>query len=404
MGHDAVMTILYELPRSWIAYDPMGVVQPLTEAKAALLALTEMPSQKSWAVELQQVQLKREVAGTSRIEGAEFTERELDEALRQSPEQLETRSQKQAAAAVATYRWIAGLPSDRPIDEALIREVHRRLVTGCDDDHCPPGQLRGADQNVTFGTPRHRGVDGGAACAEALALLVKAAQGVFRGHDPLIQALALHYHFAAMHPFLDGNGRTARALEALMLQRVGLRDTLFIAMSNFYYEEKAAYLQALNDARAGRHDLTPFLSFALRGVEKQCRRLFGEIRLRVAKALYRNTMTDLFHRLQSPRKRVMSARHVQLLNLLLDEERLLLSALRKKTAHFYSVKNPGKALTRDLSYLIGLEAISYERSGEPPEITLKINLEWPTQITETEFFRRVKEMPKGKMYGFLSGD
>jgi Fic family protein len=38
----------------------------------------------------------------------------------------------------------------------------------------------------------------------------------------VIQALALRYHFAAMHSFMDGNGRTARALEALMLQRVGL--------------------------------------------------------------------------------------------------------------------------------------------------------------------------------------
>ena len=59
----------------------------------------------------------------------------------------------------------------------------------------------------------------------------------FRGHDILIQALAAHYHFAAMHPFLDGNGRTARALEALMLGGAGLRDTCFIAMSNYYYEE-----------------------------------------------------------------------------------------------------------------------------------------------------------------------
>ena len=33
---------------------------------------------------------------------------------------------------------------------------------------------------------------------------------------------------------------------------------------------------------------------------------------------------------------------------------------------------------------------------------LSINLDWPTQITETEFFTRVREMPKGKVYGFLS--
>jgi hypothetical protein len=31
-----------------------------------------------------------------------------------------------------------------------------------------------------------------------------------------------------------------------------------------------------------------------------------------------------------------------------------------------------------------------------------INLDWPMKITETEFFRRMKELPKGKVYGFLS--
>src|SRR2546425_10471656 len=112
--------VLYELPRLWIKYDQLAILQPLLEAKAAMLALTEIPYQRSWADELQRIQLKREVAGTSRIEGAEFTERELDAVMRETAEQLETRSQKQAAAALSTYKWIAGLPADRPLDEQLI--------------------------------------------------------------------------------------------------------------------------------------------------------------------------------------------------------------------------------------------------------------------------------------------
>ncbi len=396
------MIVRYEIPRDWIAYDRLAVFEELMAAKAGMLALTQIPYQRSWADELQKVQLKREVAGTSRIEGAEFTEKELDAAMRETPEQLETRSQKQAAAAVATYRWIAGLAADRPVDEALVSEVHRRLVSGCDDDHCAPGQLRTRDQNVTFGAPRHRGAEGGDECAVALRGLVAAARGPFREHDPLIQALALHYHFAAMHPFLDGNGRTARALEALMLQRTGLRDTLFIAMSNYYYEQKMGYLNALNATRAANHDLTLFLKFGLKGVESQCRRLFGEIRQQVAKALYRNTVTDLFGRLKSPRKRVVSGRHVQLLNLLLDEEEMTLTALTERTRHIFNVSNPYKALIRDLNYLIGMGAIAAKRLPDKTGFLISINLDWPTKITETEFFQRVKVMPKGKVYGFLS--
>jgi hypothetical protein len=255
---------------------------------------------------------------------------------------------------------------------------------------------------VTFGTPRHRGVEGGDECDTALRQLCEAARTVFREHEPLVQALALHYHFAAMHPFLDGNGRTARAMEALMLQRVGLRDTLFIAMSNYYYEEKPNYLSALSETRALNHDLTPFLKFALKGIEKQCSRLFSEIRLQVARALYRNTVTDLFGRLRSPRKRVMSDRHVQLLQLLLDNDNQTLAEIGNRTSGFYKVRNPRKALLRDLASLINLEAISAKRPADAGQLMFSINLDWPTQITETEFFKRVKEMPKAKVYGFLS--
>jgi Fic family protein len=163
--------------------------------------------------------LKIEVAGTSRIEGAEFTDRELDAALdpNKSATELATRSQRQARAAAETYRWIAKIPDDRPITESLVLEAHRRIVTDCDDDHCAPGKLRGRDQNVTFGFPRRRGCEGGPVCEKAFSALLRALLLEFRAHDPLIQAMALHYHFAAMHPFLDGNGRTARALEALIL-------------------------------------------------------------------------------------------------------------------------------------------------------------------------------------------
>ena len=69
------MTVSYETPRQWILFDLTAVQVELLGAKAAMLALTQIPYQRSWAEELQQIQLKREVAGTSRIEGAEFTEK-----------------------------------------------------------------------------------------------------------------------------------------------------------------------------------------------------------------------------------------------------------------------------------------------------------------------------------------
>jgi Fic family protein len=392
--------IPYKVPENWMRYDPFAVIQQLATAKAAVLSLTSIPVQRDWADQMQIVQLKREVAGTSRIEGADFTDKELDAAINKSPDPLFTRSQLQASATVKAYRWIATLPTDRPIDAELIREVHRLIIAGADDDHCPPGELRSHDQNVTFGNPRHRGVEGGADCESAFAELCRALQQEFKEHDPLIQSLALHYHFAAMHPFLDGNGRTARALEALMLQRTGLKDTLFIAMSNYYYEERTAYLAALAQVRAADHDLTPFLLFGLRGIELQCSRLFSEIRINLSKALFRNVMYDLFNHLFTKRKRVLAERQLKILKHLLERE-LELAEIREKTSAIYaSLHNPEKALIRDINYLIQLRTIDYQKL-DTGKYLFSVRLQWPTEITETEFYKRAQKMPKAKTHSFL---
>ena len=393
--------IKYKLSEFWIIYDKLEISDDLIAAKAALSTLRSIPYQKSWADWMQALQLKREVAGTLRIEGADFTEDELETALNETVEQLHTRSQRQAAATVKAYRWIASLPEDRPINEQLILEIHNLIIRDADDDHCPPGKTRGRDQNVAFGIPRHRGVEGGDECTHAFKDLCRAIQNEFEFHDPLVQALAAHYHLAAMHPFLDGNGRLARALEALLLQRVGLRDTLFIAMSNFYYEEKNKYLDSLAKVRSLNHDLTMFLKFGLQGITIQCNRLIEEIKKNISKALFKDVMYSLFNRMRNERKRVIAKRQVEILKLLLEKD-YTFSELTKITALFYSsLKNPIKALIRDINSLIRLGTIGCNKL-EKNEYRLWVRLEWPTEITETEFFKSLEQLPKTKTYNILS--
>jgi len=323
-----------------------------------------------------------------------------------SLEELRTRSQRQAHAAMRAYRWIGELPADRPVSADLVREIHRRLVTGCDEDHCPPGVLRGRDYNVTFGIPPHRGAEGGPACEEAFTGLLQSVQTEFRDHDPLVQALALHYHLAAMHPFLDGNGRTARAMEALMLRRAGLTDRAFVAMSNYYYDEKPAYLRNLSEVRQGGHDLTPFLVFALQGVRIQCERLTAEIRKHMQRALFRDTMYSLFNRLKTKRKRVIGERQIELLKILLEfDELTAIDLMQKAGAHYVPLKYSGNAVFRDIYSLVELGAVN-RTPASPDSLSFSmdrfsINLNWPQEIDEGEFLRRMKAMPKGKTFKFL---
>jgi Fic family protein len=395
------MAVLYGLPENWIKYDRAAIADELTNAKAALLSLSAIPYQRSWAEKLQEMELKREVAGTSKIEGAEFTDKELEQAISGKADEKDmTRSQKQARAAINTYRWISSLPSDRMIDDALVKEIHRRIVTGCDDDHCAPGLLRSGGQNVTFGRPLHRGVEGGQECEQALRRLLGALNQEFVSHDSLIQALALHYHFGAMHPFLDGNGRTARALEALMLQRAQMKDTLFIAMSNYYYDEKAAYLKALSDVRERNFDLTPFLRFGLIGIASQTKRLLREIRTHVEKSLFRDVMGRMYGRLRSTRKRALADRQIEILSTLLDldnpiEYRDLYKILAE---HYSGLREPVRAFVRDLNGLSAINAILVLMEGERETARFMVSVrpQWATEITETDFYREINKLPQAK--------
>src|SRR5882672_3420826 len=113
--------IQYLRPRNWIQYDGSRLMDELARAKAAVLSLQTVPYQKRWVERLQKTELKREIAGTSRIEGAEFTTRELDSVMKEeTPDELYTRSQRQARSALKTYEWIKTVPVDRPVDQDLI--------------------------------------------------------------------------------------------------------------------------------------------------------------------------------------------------------------------------------------------------------------------------------------------
>ena len=184
----------YALPERWAIYDRDVVFGLLADAKAAANLLRRLPYLYQWIEHLNELQLRREVEGTTRIEGANFSEQELDEALADAGVQADLRHpQRQARAAAVAYRWLNSQSVEHPVEPSFISQIHRLMVTGCDDDHCEPGACRQDGQNVTFGTPRCRGAEGGRDCRTALAALCRAVATELREHDPIIRALATHF-------------------------------------------------------------------------------------------------------------------------------------------------------------------------------------------------------------------
>ncbi|ROR73107.1 Fic family protein [Bogoriella caseilytica] len=68
--------------------------------------------------------------------------------------------------------------------------------------------------------------------------------------DPLVRMAVAHYQFEAIHPFTDGNGRTGRILNVLMLCAAGLLQLPLLYLSRYIIETKDAYYRRLLDVTA----------------------------------------------------------------------------------------------------------------------------------------------------------
>ena len=380
----------YVAPRRWLTYDISAIASLLIEAKTAAGVLNRLPYLPQWIEQAHEEQLRLEAVGTTRIEGAEFTERERDEALAPDASARTglTHSQRQLRAANATYRWLREQQSNRPVTAELILGIHRRIVTGCDDDHCEPGAIRRAGSNVTFGNPVCRGAEAGAELSDAFGALGQTIAGEFRGHDRIIQAMAAHYHVGAMHPFDDGNGRTARALEAFMLRQAGVNDMVMVSLSNYYYEHQREYLAALYESRVSGHNLTPFLAFALPAITERCNALADEFVTHNKRLLYREFARSLIGRLRSPRRRALAERQLQMMEVLLGADSVSLDDLVDQTSTNYaSLKFPVRAFVRDLVELVSRLAVSYDDGN------VAVDLDWPRKFSESELLEIYERMP-----------
>ena len=67
--------------------------------------------------------------------------------------------------------------------------------------------------------------------------------------DPLLRMAIAHHQFESIHPFYDGNGRTGRILNLLMLQREGLLDLPVLYLSRYITSTKSQYYQLLQSTR-----------------------------------------------------------------------------------------------------------------------------------------------------------
>ena len=87
------------------------------------------------------------------------------------------------------------------------------------------------------------------------------------GLDPLIKLPLMHYQFEAIHPFIDGNGRTGRILNLLFLTLHGLLDYPVLYLSKFIIENKNDYYKLLRGITSNQ-EWEPWILYMLDGIEE----------------------------------------------------------------------------------------------------------------------------------------
>lgn len=158
---------------------------------------------------------------------------------------------------------------------AAVLELHRTLTRDTLDDPDTAGRLRRGDEHVPVFDHRDGSVLHELPAAETLPARLQAlcdfanagdATGTFL--HPVLRAIVLHYQLAYDHPFVDGNGRTARALFYWSMLRQGYWLTEYLSISSVLRKAPAQYARAFLYCETDDADLGYFVEHQLRVIEK----------------------------------------------------------------------------------------------------------------------------------------
>ena len=84
--------------------------------------------------------------------------------------------------------------------------------------------------------------------------------------NPVLLAGIVHYEIARIHPFIDGNGRTARLFATLIIYLSGFDHRRLFALDDYYDRDRSAYYAALKTVQASNGDITQWLEYFTDGV------------------------------------------------------------------------------------------------------------------------------------------
>ncbi len=272
-----------------------------------------------------QSSLIEEAITSSQLEGAATTREVAKEMIRSGRDPID-KSERMILNNYQAIKLIRDL-TDQDLSADLVFDLHRTITAGTIEENAFGLYLRTTGDAIAIYDDRDNKLLHEPPLASELAWRLDAmckfaneqAPGVFL--HPVIKAIILHFWLAYDHPFVDGNGRTARALFYWSMLKQGFWLFEFLSISRIIRAAPAKYGRSFLYTETDENDLTYFILAQLKIVKRSIDELHvyldrktrevrrTEQRLRAAVSLNHRQVALISHALRHPGFRYSIASH-----------------------------------------------------------------------------------------------
>ncbi len=274
-------------PNYIITHKLIKFINRIVQAHALIV---NAPLKPKWEAGLRYQALVKSVHSSTHLEGNPLTEQEVDQVLR--GEKTKRQFRKRDILEVTNYREVLQFISDSysdpqlVINELTVRHLHKLCVQNIEGMENEAGKYRTVQNYIVSGSER-KPIYTPPPAQDVPVLMKNLVDWIQKAEkedvSPFIIAAIAHYEFESIHPFVDGNGRTGRALATLILYRMGYDTKSFFSLEEYFDTHPDQYYGNLKKIRNSylenqNPELTEWTEFFVSAIEVEMTRVEAEVK------------------------------------------------------------------------------------------------------------------------------
>ncbi len=246
------------------------IVNNLTASAAARTVILNARLIPKWEVSLRREALLKSAHSSTAIEGNPLTLEQVTDLAAGRDIMVRRKDKQEVLNYLEALDRIPTFAEKTPFALADLLELHKLITKDALDNPADEGSLRNKQVAVLNRVTREAIFM--PPPTDQVAVLMDEYLEWFNSKevneiDPVLEAGIAHYELVRIHPFVNGNGRTARVMASLVLYKRSFDIKRFFALDDFYDQDRRAYYAALKTVDQNTLDLTTWLEYFTEGVD-----------------------------------------------------------------------------------------------------------------------------------------